>query len=160
MMTITLNGVDVCRSVIKVIILVYMIALAVYDIRHKRVPNAALLILLPIAAAGCTIDIWLAENCWSEVGSMLLGAIAGGGILLGAAMATGGGIGGGDIKLMAVIGIAAGLSDTLLILLLACVLALIYGAIKRAVTGDKNLRLAFVPFLTVGYMAAVIPTFI
>ena len=150
----------IIRSAIKLIILGYLIALAVYDIRHKRIPNTTLLILFPIAAAGCIVDIWLAENCWSKLISMVLGAIAGGGILLGAAMATNGGIGGGDIKLMSVVGIAAGFADTLVILLLACVLAFIYGVIKRLVTKDKNLRLAFVPFLTVGYMASVIPVFI
>ena len=58
---------------------------------------------------------------------------------------------------MALLGLMAGLIDTLFILMTASVLALLYGTAKRIVTHDKNLRLAFVPFLTLGYAATLIP---
>ena len=141
------------RTVTELHTLGYLIGLSVYDIRYKRVTNTSLLLLLPAVFLIGITEIRSA----GDMLSFLLGGLSGGGILLAAAMATKGGIGGGDIKLMTLLGLMAGLYDTLLILMTASVLALLYGTVKRIVTHDKNLRLAFVPFLTLGYAATLIP---
>lgn len=141
------------RIVIKLLTLGYLIGLSVYDIRYKRVTKYSLLMLLPVVFLIGITEIRSA----GDILSFLLGGLSGGGILLAAAMATKGGIGGGDIKLMALLGLMAGLSDALFILMTASILALLYGLVKRIVTHDKNLRLAFVPFLTLGYAATLIP---
>ena len=141
------------RIVIKLLTLGSLIGLSIYDIRYKRVTNTSLLLLLPAVFLIGITEIRSA----GDMLSFLLGGLSGGGILLAAAMATKGGIGGGDIKLMALLGLMAGLYDTLFILMTASVLALLFGTAKRIVTHDKNLRLAFVPFLTLGYAATLIP---
>lgn len=141
------------RTATELLTLGYLIGLSVYDIRYKRVTNTSLLLLLPAVFLIGITEIRSA----GDMLSFLLGGLSGGGILLAASMATGGGIGGGDIKLMALLGLMAGLYDTLFILMTASVLALLYGTAERIVTHDKNLRLAFVPFLTLGYAATLIP---
>ena len=143
----------IIRTVTELLTLGYLIGLSVYDIRYKRVTKYSLLMLLPAVFLFGIAEIRSA----GDILSFLLGGLSGGGILLAAAMATGGGIGGGDIKLMAILGLMVGLIDTLFILMTASVLALLYGTAKRIVTHDKNLRLAFVPFLTLGYAATLIP---
>ena len=141
------------RTVTELLTLGYLVGLSVYDIRYKRVTNTSLLLLLPVVFLIGITEIRSA----GDMLSFLLGGLSGGGILLAAAMATKGGIGGGDIKLMTLLGLMAGLYDMLLILMTASVLALLYGTAKRIVTHDKSLHIAFVPFLTLGYAATLIP---
>lgn len=148
------------RSAIKLAVAVYLLGLAIYDIRHKRVRNEALLVLLGLVLLGCTIEIWQTERVWLTLASMVLGAISGGGILLAAAVVTKGGIGGGDIKLAAVLGLAVGFEGMLAILIVASLLALIVGTVKRLIQKEKNLRLAFVPFIAAGYYLTLVPQFI
>ncbi len=140
------------RIAIKLLTLGYLIGLSVYDIRYKRVTKYSLLLLLPVVFLFGIAEIRSAE----DILSFLLGGLSGGGILLAAAMATKGGIGGGDIKLMALLGLSVGLTDTIIILVLASVSALMYGMVKRIVIHEKNLRIAFVPFLTFGYASTLI----
>ena len=141
------------RTVTELLTLGYLIALSVYDIRYKRVTNTSLLLLLPAVFLIGITEIRSA----GDILSFLLGGLSGGGILLSVAMATKGGIGGGDIKLMTLLGLMAGLTGTIVILVTASVSALLYGTVRRMVTRDKNLRIAFVPFLTLGYAATLIP---
>ena len=141
------------RTVTELLTLGYLIVLSIYDIRYKRVTNTSLLLLLPAVFLIGITEIRSA----GDMLSFLLGGLSGGGILLSAAMATKGGIGGGDIKLMTLLGLMAGLTGTIVILVTASVSALLYGTVRRMVTRDKNLRIAFVPFLTLGYAATLIP---
>lgn len=141
------------RIATKLLTLGYLIGLSVYDILYKRVTKYSLLMLLPAVFLIGITEIRSA----GDMLSFLLSGLSGGGILLAAAMATKGGIGGGDIKLMTLLGLSVGLTDTIIILVLASVSALMYGMVKRIVTHDKNLRIAFVPFLTLGYAATLIP---
>ena len=94
------------RTVTELLTLGYLIALSVYDIRYKRVTNTSLLLLLPAVFLIGITEIRSA----GDMLSFLLGGLSGGGILLTAAMATKGGIGGGDIKLMALLGITTNIS--------------------------------------------------
>ena len=71
-------------------------------------------------------------------------------VLLAAALATKGGIGGGDIKLVALIGLFYGPHGMLLALLIGTPVAIFYGLIKRRRCKDKKLHIAFVPFITIG----------
>lgn len=79
----------------------------------------------------------------------------GGTILLAAALATKGGIGGGDIKLTFLLGLVYGPYDILIILFIATVSALFFGVMKRFRYGEKAIRLAFVPFI---FFACVVTT--
>ena len=129
-----------------------LVAFAIYDIRTKRVPNKGLVLFVPVVLA-CMILRCMAES-WDSVLFYTLysvaGAVAGGGVLLAAALATKGGIGGGDIKLAALIGLFYGPHGMLLALLTGTPIAIFYGLIKRRRCGDKKLHIAFVPFITIG----------
>ncbi len=87
---------------------------------------------------------------------VLLGAAAGFVILLSVAMITHGGIGSGDIKLTAVLGLAAGLTGTLVSLVVASLAAAGYGAVQMYIRKKPKLSLAFVPFLVAGYIVSLL----
>lgn len=72
--------------------------------------------------------------------------------LLSAALAakTGGGIGGGDIKLAAVMGIVYGPYRMIMILCIASVLAGVFIIITNKTRSTTTLALPFVPFLAIG----------
>ena len=122
MMTITPTAIEAAGLCTYAAMLVGLVAFSIYDIRTKRVPNKGLALFVPVVLA-CMILRYMAEP-WD---SMLLyafyslaGAVAGGGVLLAAALATKGGIGGGDIKLAALIGLFYGPHGMLLALLAYC----------------------------------------
>ena len=150
MMTITL-------SVIELAIIGYLIYLSVYDMRHHKVTNNSVLMYIPVVMLKCTLKVCM--GTLFDYVPMLLGAAAGFGILLSAAMITHGGIGGGDIKLAAVLGLAAGLKGMLLTLLAASLGAAIYGIIYKKIRKTDKMRLAFVPFLMAGYVIALLVGF-
>ncbi len=144
----------IIHSVIELAIIGYLIYLSIYDIRHHKVPNDAVLLYVPIVTLKCTVEVCLGSLC--DYIPMLLGAAAGFAILLSAAMLTHGGIGGGDIKLAAVLGLAAGLDGMLVTLVVASLGAAVYGVIHKFVLKKDKLAIAFVPFMLVGYVAALL----
>lgn len=160
MTTITLNAVDVFRSVIELAIIGYLIYLSIYDIRYHKIRNNAVLLFIPIVMMKCTLRV--CRGTLNVPGTlfayvpMLLGAAAGFVILLSAAMITHGGIGGGDIKLTAVLGLAAGFTGTLVSLVVASLAAAGYGAFQMYVRKKPKVSLAFVPFLLTGYTVSLL----
>lgn len=145
------------RSVIEVLIIGYLLYLSVYDIRHHKVTNDSVLLYIPIVTLKCTAIVCF--GTLFDYVPMLLGAAAGFAILLSAAMITHGGIGGGDIKLAAVLGLATGLWGILLTLVVASLGALIYGVINKFILKKEKLAIAFVPFMLVGYVIALLTGF-
>lgn len=133
---------------------------ALYDLLHKRVPNKALAILLPVFLAAPVLEAWKAHSAgniiWATFGtafiSSLLGAGSGFLILLCAALLSKGGtgVGGGDIKLAAAMGFAYGPYGILGILLIASALCFPAAMLCRSRAMNKVLSLPFVPFLAAG----------
>ncbi|WP_134700014.1 A24 family peptidase [Ammoniphilus sp. YIM 78166] len=81
----------------------------------------------------------------------LLGVLAGGGLLLFISILSRGGMGGGDIKLMAVVGMAIGWKLTLLSFLVASLIGGIVGGILLAMKLVKRKEpIPFGPFLALG----------
>lgn len=146
MMTIT-------RSVIEILIIGYLLYLSVYDIRHHRITNDSVLLYIPIVTMKCTVEVCF--GTLFDYVPMLFGAAAGFVILLTAAMLTHGGIGGGDIKLAAVLGLAAGLQGMLVTLLVASLGAMLYGIVYKKIKKSDNMKLAFVPFMLAGYIVSL-----
>ena len=157
MTTITLNAVDVFRSVIELAIIGYLIYLSIYDIRYHKIRNNAVLLFIPVVMMKCTLRVCM--GTLFEYVPMLFGAAAGFTILLVAAMITHGGIGGGDIKLSAVLGLAASLTGTLVSLVVASLAAAGYGMFQVYVQKKPKVSLAFVPFLLTGYVTALLTGF-
>ncbi len=89
-------------------VLVSVVA-AVWDVRESRIPNALTLPALSIA-----LLLHLLGGGWKEGISALLGCLLAGGVFL--VFHVAGGMGAGDVKLMAAVGAFAGLSATPIIL--------------------------------------------
>ncbi len=128
---------------------------AAYDLKKRRVPDRALLLFLPFALTAPFVYAW---PLWT--GSLLLplflysftGAAAGFVVLLSAAMISkeGAGIGGGDIKLAAVMGFIYGPSRMLTILFFASGVAACISLAAGKRQKDRTLSYPFVPFLMIG----------
>ncbi|MCM1214939.1 MAG: A24 family peptidase [Lachnospiraceae bacterium] len=134
---------------------------AAYDLKRKLVPDRALLCFCPVALLAPFVHTLPSPPPALLLLSFLTslaGAASGFLILLAAAITSrnGTGVGGGDIKLAAVIGFIYGPSRMLAVLLtasgLACATSFIMGRKHR----DGTLSLPFVPFLAAGSMAATI----
>ena len=143
----------IIRSVIELAIIGYLIYLSIYDIRHHKVTNNSVLMYIPIVTLKCTVEVCM--GTLFDYVPMFLGAAAGFGILLSAAMLTHGGIGGGDIKLAAVLGLAAGLKGMLITLVVASLGAALYGLFQKYVLKKDRLAIAFVPFMLAGYIVSL-----
>lgn len=131
-----------------------MVGFALYDVRHKRVPNKALALSLPFFLT--TPFLLASVQTPSESITVLLDAIFGSaigfGILLTAALLSkaGAGVGGGDIKLAAAMGFAYGADEMLCILLIASFLCIPAAAVSRRIKQEQSLSLPFVPFMAFG----------
>jgi len=124
------------------------IAIAGIDLEHQLIPDR---ITLPAIVVGLLTSFLGTRVSWLD---SLLGILAVGGILLAVIILSGGGMGGGDVKLGAMLGAFLGYKLALLALFLAvigggCVaLALLFTGIRR-----RKDPIPFGPFLA---MAAAI----
>lgn len=163
-----------------------------YDLRTRRVPDRGLLAFCPVSLAAPFLQ-WLAAQggqgfptaailqngqifpipaaeAAAPLPNFLLSSLAGAAtgflILLAATLASrdGMGIGGGDIKLAAVLGFIYGPSRMAAILLtasgLAAITALIMNHIDRRAGNPQVLSLPFVPFLAAGSLAVTLTAFL
>ena len=132
------------------IVAIFMLGFSIYDWKTKRVPNKALALFRPVILF---VTILQYVNAPSDIllyiGRCALGALIGGGLLFTSALISHGqGIGGGDIKISALIGIYYGPYEMLFILFFATLFACVFGLIRRGITKSKDLQIAFVPFIT------------
>ena len=110
----------------RAVTLVFLLCLGIYDAKHHLIRNAALFsfccwCLLSIPAKYfCGINISLS----SLVFAAILGAVCGFFLFLSIAVATDSGIGGGDIKLVTLLGFYYGASGLYLVLISSCIMVL------------------------------------
>lgn len=138
------------RAAYYIVTLCGVTALGLYDIKRRRVPNWALAVFVPIALLSLVIPP-LELPLWQKLLQAGSGFLLGGLLLLAVAMATKGGVGGGDIKLCALLGIIVGPYGILLTLLIASLLAMMAGGVFWLLTKEKMKSVAFVPFIAVGF---------
>ena len=131
---------------------------ALYDHRHHRIRNAALLaflpwclLSLPVAAYACPGTAFPETVLHSA-----LGFLSGSLLLLSVSLATDGGIGGGDIKLVALLGIPFGASGLMAALALSCLSALLHLGISRTCKRKAPVNIPFAPYLFFGCLAATL----
>ena len=120
------------------------------DLAEHRLPNR---LVLPgiVVGLGAATGFWVTTEVPPVV--PLVACIAFAGVLF--LFALGGGMGMGDVKLAAVIGLA---SPTILIAVAAPILAFLLGGLVGLVMlirRGRGTRIAFGPFLLVGYVAAL-----
>ena len=126
----------------------WIVGFSVYDIRYRRVPDRALFIFLVYAFWRPFIEMKITgQTALSAFGSSLAGAATGFLIMLFAAVISGrkNGVGGGDIKLTAVIGYLYGAYRLGGILVTASLLAVLWSTLRK-----RTVSVPFVPFLAAG----------
>ncbi|WP_300913436.1 prepilin peptidase [Faecalibaculum rodentium] len=131
---------------------------AFYDHRHHRVRNAALLAFLPWCLLSLPLAVYACPGT-TLPGAVLhcaMGFLSGFLLLLSVSLATNGGIGGGDIKLVALLGIPFGASWLMAILVLSCLLVLLHMGIRKACKREAAGDIPFAPYLFFGCLAAML----
>ena len=108
--------------------LLFLFLIALYDARYHKICNQALLAFLLWCLFSFPVTVFAyASVPWHRyLFSRFLGSFAGFFMLLLIAIATDGGIGGGDIKLVGVLGLLYGLSGLLSVLVTACAATLLH----------------------------------
>ena len=138
------------------VLLVGLIALAIYDLRWMLLPNRIVIPLIVIAISAVLFDALLFDGGWSSLQQALWGALFGGGLFYLLFQASQGKwIGGGDVKLGFLLGIIVGGPwEALLLIFIAAVLGSVVGVVLVI---TKNLKLSqrmpFGPYLI---LAAII----
>jgi leader peptidase (prepilin peptidase) / N-methyltransferase len=146
-----LAGGGAAKVALHVALILLLVPIALIDLEHRIIPNK-----LTALGAALALGIGLGLDPSGEPERLIAAAAAGGGLLL-AALAYPGGMGMGDVKLAAVLGLFLGrdVAPAMLIALLAGVLV---GAIviarKGAAQGRKT-AVPFGPFLALGATVAV-----
>ncbi|MDS1029385.1 prepilin peptidase [Bacillota bacterium LX-D] len=122
-----------------------LIVISFIDYKHYLIPDSVLLVGLSI---GLVINVFYPFINWVNGA---IGILAGGGLLYFLAVVSKGGMGGGDIKLAALLGFYLGWRKILLALFVATFLATIAGGFL-ILTKQKSLKdyIPFGPFLSIG----------
>jgi leader peptidase (prepilin peptidase)/N-methyltransferase len=135
---------------IAAVLLATLVAVTVIDLDHQIIPDV---ITLPGIVAGFLANVATGRLSWSE---SVLGIALGGGVFFAIILASGGGMGGGDMKLGAMLGAFLGWKLTLVALFSAVVVG---GALAVVVLASGRLGrkdpIPFGPFLAVGGAAAL-----
>lgn len=126
-----------------------VIIITVSDIRYMVIPDR---ILVVFAGIFLIERIFIPLTPWWDA---LLGAIVGFSLLLLIAIVSKGGMGGGDIKLFAVLGLAVGTKTVLLAFFLATFYGAIFGLIGMLLNKVKKRKpIPFGPFIAIGTLTA------
>ena len=129
-----------------------LVTISFIDLKHQIIPD---ILSLPGILAGWAVSFFFSNGFWLD---SLIGSAAGGGALFLVAFVyehlTGReGIGGGDIKLLAMIGAWMGWRALPLILLISSLTGAVIGAIFLLLAGrGYRARIPFGPFLSLGAM--------
>ena len=121
------------------IFLCCLFCLSLVDLENMIIPDRCLV----IAVLAWVVFLPLAFPGWGAVLRSVLAAVVFGGCLLGLSLVMDrilgkDSLGGGDIKLFAVIGLYLGFAGTLFATVLACVLGLVFAAVKRRHSPDTE----------------------
>ncbi|NBX67921.1 MAG: prepilin peptidase [Proteobacteria bacterium] len=130
-----------------------LLVISVIDLHHQIIPDE---ISLPGIVIGFLVSLWVGKISWWQ---SLLGILIGGGIFLAIAwgyekISKKEGLGGGDIKLLAMLGAWLGVQSLLVIIIMSSLLGSIVG-ISLMIFQKKDFKTAipFGPFLALGALA-------
>ncbi len=126
-----------------------LLALSVIDFKTFEIPPGFNIFLLIVGIARVAAD-------WTNWQTYLIGFVSVSGLLLLIYLISGGrGIGGGDVKLMAVCGLIIGWKLIILAFFIGCIVGSVIHLIRMAVKGEGSV-LAMGPYLSAGVFAAVL----
>lgn len=146
------NNMNVISVVQSLVLLQFVFIIASIDYRLKKIPNKLILILLIIRLVGIAGEIVYSPGEMPRIViSSLVGFLVGGLFMLVCALISRGGVGAGDVKLYAAIGMYFGLSGILEIMTYSLVLAAVISIglliFKRA---KVRSTIPMAPFIAVG----------
>ncbi|HEX3831623.1 MAG TPA: prepilin peptidase [Solirubrobacteraceae bacterium] len=123
-----------------------LVAITRIDIEQRIIPNR---ILAPLAAAALVLTAIFEPH---QLPERLIAATAAGGLLLAAALAYPGGMGMGDVKLAAVMGLVLGraVAPALLVAVIAGTLVGVVVMARRGIAEGRRTAIPFGPFLALG----------
>jgi len=145
-------------SLLKLALLIIFSYIAmIIDVRTRQIPNKLvfmmfvvwLLLIMPLTLYGTQVGI-------RALTDSLLGLITGGGLFLLVYLISRKGLGGGDVKFMATVGLYLGFANTLPAILYGTVLAAIFGLVLlllKKIRSKDTMPLA--PFMFVGIMITI-----
>lgn len=141
-------GIFMLPKIIRYVVISVLLVLISYrDLRKGIIPDFLVLLLF------FWVFIWQLFFPIFSHGSSLTGFLVGGGLFYLIAVLSKGGLGGGDIKLMAVLGLATGWPFVLLVFLLAFLLGAAVGLVLLfARVKTWRSALPFAPFLTLAFL--------
>lgn len=133
-----------------------IVVISFIDLHEQIIPDGLVLIILSAAIIYKAINYFIyKENI--EILNSILGFFTGGLIFLLIAIVSNGAMGGGDIKLMAVLGLILGLKKTLLNILLSFIIGAIISVFL--LIGKKKGRkdaIPFGPFINIAFIIALL----
>lgn len=141
-------------ELIKALIFVsFLIVVTFIDLDHQLILDK---VLIWMAGAGVIINFWIGFPMPGAL-NMLLAATVGGGVLLLIAVLTRGGMGGGDIKFMAVLGLWLGWPYILIVLLLSFIIGGVAGVglVLFKLRGRKDF-IPFGPFIAIATLITLL----
>ncbi|MDD4569628.1 MAG: prepilin peptidase [Tepidanaerobacteraceae bacterium] len=147
----TFNKFGFTFNFLTAIILVICLIISLFiDLEHQIIPDK---VVLPTMAAGLLINIVMH---WKDLPDYLMGFALGGGIIFLIVVLSKGGMGGGDIKLFATVGMFLGLRLTVLAILLSFIFGSIAGLIL-IILKYKRMKdaIAFGPFIALGSVVSL-----
>jgi len=136
-----------------------LLFIALYDAKYHKIRNTALLALFLwcLVSIPVTIHVLPSVPLFYMVFRCFFGFITGFFLLLFISITTNGSIGGGDIKLVGLIGFLYGAVSMLIILLIACCIALLHSLLCRLFKRKKMENIPFAPYLFLGCSISTLP---
>ena len=134
-----------------------LLVIAIIDARTMEIPNGLNIAIGVLAVIRTILFIFVDGHTEkSEILNLVLGSVVMGGIFLIILIASGGrAMGGGDVKLMFVIGLFLGLKLTILGLALGCIIGSVIH-VSLMVIKKAGRQLAFGPYLSAGFAIAAL----
>jgi leader peptidase (prepilin peptidase) / N-methyltransferase len=146
-----LAGGGAATVALNIMFILLLVPIAMIDVEHRIIPNKLTALGAVLALAiGTTLDL-------GGEPERLIAGVAAGGALLAAALAYPSGMGMGDVKLAAVMGLFLG-SAVAVAMLVALLAGVLFGAVITARVGARAARktaVPFGPFLALGSLVAV-----
>lgn len=127
------------------VLLAALVAITAIDLAHQIIPDA---LTLPGIVVGIVASLVSLRVTWWE---SILGVLVGGGLFLAIILLSGGGMGGGDMKLAAMLGAFLGWKIVLMSILIAVLVGGVYG-LGLLASGRRGRKdpIPFGPFLALG----------
>jgi leader peptidase (prepilin peptidase) / N-methyltransferase len=138
--------------ILDLIFVAALVAITRIDLEHRIIPDR---IVAPLAIAALALTAAFEPTTFP---GRLVAALAGGGLLLAFALAYPGGMGMGDVKLVAVMGLVLGpaLAPALLVAFLSGTVLGIAVLVRRGLAAGRRTAVPFGPFLALGGLVGVL----